>query len=112
MSCTPRRFTSGFSIQASIVSLLNWMKIPSPRFSMAGSQETSRASWALVTPISSSPSTSGDDGSERMNQDDALHSSHPGLDPVLLGEVTGEEVAIGLVRADLFLSTHQGLELG
>ena len=69
------------------------MKIPSPRFSTAGSQDTSRARGALVTPISSSPSLSGDEDSkacksdgcdyffEPMNEDDALDGFHPGLMP-------------------------------
>jgi hypothetical protein len=47
-----------------------------------------------------------------MNQDDPLHRGHPGLVPVLLREIAGEEVAIGLVRADLLLDAHEGLELG
>jgi serine/threonine-protein kinase len=45
---------------------VNWRKTPSPRFSTAGSQDSSRASGAATTPICSSPSTSGVLASKRV----------------------------------------------
>ena len=47
-----------------------------------------------------------------MDEDDALDRLHPGMVPVLPGEGAGEEVAVRLVGADLFLAGHEHLEFG